>query len=202
MDRLAGDAADRERPQRHGLDHTLHLEWVDRDRVADPEPALEEHQQAGDHVGEEPLGGEGDNDREKGGTDDRLQPLRPRNGCDREDERECVGEVANARRDQRDRGLALSYPADHARVGDLGGGLATPLAPSDEVRGNPGSDQADQPRHEEETDDDYHHRGRPPNPGGGVELIDDRLHGPRRSRLRGEPTATDCMIRIIAPGGG
>ena len=41
------------------------LERVDRDGVADPEPPLEEHQQPGDHVHQEPLGCEGDDDREE-----------------------------------------------------------------------------------------------------------------------------------------
>jgi hypothetical protein len=37
---------------------------VDRDGVADPEPSLEEHEQPGDHVHQEPLSGEPNDDCE------------------------------------------------------------------------------------------------------------------------------------------
>ena len=78
MDHLARDAADREDPQRDRLDDAVHVQRVDRDGVADAEPALEEHQQSGDHVRQEALRRERDDDREEGRAEERLEPLRAR----------------------------------------------------------------------------------------------------------------------------
>ena len=159
---LAGDAAQGQRAQRDRFDDALHPQDVDRDVVADPEPALEEHQQAGDHVHQEALRGEADHDRDEGRADDRLQPLRTREDDDREQQRERERQVADRRLDQRDRRLALADARDHAGVEVSS---APPRRRSQRSTRNAATRTAIRPMihaSSEERDDDHDHRQRPP----------------------------------------
>src|ERR671937_582968 len=74
-DDLAVHGTELHRAERDLLDDALEAPRLDRDHVADLEPVLEEHEQAGDDVPEHALHREADDDRDEGAAGDRVGVL-------------------------------------------------------------------------------------------------------------------------------
>jgi hypothetical protein len=149
-------AAYGDRAQRQVLDDAFDLPRLDRHRVADSEPALVEHQEPCDHVGEEALRGEGDEDHDERGAGDRLHSVGPEHDRQREQAGEHPGDGSHGRPGQGDRRLPLPQGRDHARV--LDARRVLPLAAEDEE----GRDTARRPAHEPSADEDDPDRDRLP----------------------------------------
>ena len=109
-------AAERGRAQRHLLDDADSDHGSNGDGVADREPALEEHEKAGDDVGQEPLAGEPDQDDDQRRAGQGGHAREARDLDEREREREAVGEVAHGRADERDGGVAPLQAAQRRGV--------------------------------------------------------------------------------------
>ena len=126
VDHLSGHGAQARVPEGNVLDDPLELEaGVHGDRVAHREPALHEHGQPGDDVGEDPLGRKARDDDQEGGAGDGREAVDAADElADGEDDRGAEGHVDDARPDDRDERLA-PFQVDHL-AGRLEVGVAVP----------------------------------------------------------------------------
>src|SRR5919198_406784 len=148
-DHLPVDGAELHRAERDLLDDALEAPRLDRDPVADLEPVLDEHEQAGDDVPEDALDREADDDRDERAAGDRVGVPHAAQDDDREHESEPERQVADARLRERGRRLALLEPRDRVRRRVLVDG-----PPRDEPRRDEARDARDDDRAEEEPDDE------------------------------------------------
>src|SRR5919198_3052701 len=148
-DDLPVDGAELHRAERDLLDDALEAPRLDRDQVADLEPVLEEHEQAGDDVPEDALDREADDDRDERAAGDRVGVTHAAQDDDREHKSEPERQVADARLRERGRRLALLEPRDRVRRRILVDG-----PPRDEPRRDETRDARDDDRAQEEPDDE------------------------------------------------
>lgn len=153
-DHLAAHAPDLDRAQRHLLDDAFERERLDDDRVSHPKPAFEEHEQAGDDIGQEALEREGECDGEKRRPDDCLDPLRAGQGHDREQQSHAEDQIGEGRLDERNGRFALLEARDHARVDVVGAESAPSFAPIDEEGGEAAAESGEDESDEKEPGDD------------------------------------------------